>query len=147
PLVCYSFYENYVNKPTLEASLSRMEVVPVEWVGLIYPFQRILLVMAHVSAIVLLYKSGHARPLFRRLEAVGQTAFTNYILQSVICTLVFFAYGINYFAELEFYQVYLVVLAVWAVHLIVSPLWLRFFLYGPLEWVWRSLTYWHRQPF
>jgi uncharacterized protein len=147
PLVCYSFYHDYLTKPNLEAGLSRMEAVPVEWVNLIYPFQRILLVMAHVSAIILLYKAGYARPLFRRLEAVGQMAFTNYIMQSVICTLVFFGYGLNYYAELEFYQIYFVVLAIWALQLLVSPLWLRFFLYGPLEWVWRSLTYWRRQPF
>jgi uncharacterized protein len=147
PLVCYSFYEDYLNKPNLEAVLSRMEVVPVEWVGLIYPFQRILLVMAHVSAIILLYKSGRARPLFRSLEAVGQMAFTNYIMQSVICTWVFFGYGLNYFAELEFYQIYFVVLAIWALQLVVSPLWLKYFVYGPLEWVWRSLTYWRLQPF
>jgi uncharacterized protein len=147
PLVCYSFYDDYVNKPTLEATLSQMEVVPIEWVGLIYPFQRILLVMAHVSAIILLYKSGFARPLFRRLEAVGQMALTNYIMQSVICTLVFFGYGLNYFAELDFYQIYVVVLGIWALQLIVSPVWLKYFLYGPLEWFWRSLTYWHLQPF
>ena len=147
PLVCYSFYHDYLTRPNLEASLSRMEAVPVEWVGLIYPFQRILLVMAHVSAIVLLYKSGYARALFRRLEAVGQMAFTNYIMHSVICTLLFFGYGLNYYAELEFYQRYFVVLAIWILQLIVSPLWLRFFLYGPLEWLWRSLTYWHLQPF
>ena len=88
-----------------------------------------------------------SRPLFRRLEAVGQMAFTNYIMHSVICTFVFFGYGLNYYAELEFYEIYFVVLAIWALQLIVSPLWLRFFLYGPLEWVWRSLTYWRRQPF
>lgn len=147
PLVCYSFYHDYRSNPNLEAGLLRMKTVPIEWVNLIYPFQRILLVMAHVAAIILLYKSGYARPLFRRLEAVGQMAFTNYILQSVICTLVFFGYGLNYYAELEFYQIYFVVLAIWVLQLIVSPLWLRFFYYGPLEWVWRSLTYWHLQPF
>jgi uncharacterized protein len=147
PLVIYSYYHGYRYRPTLEASLLRMEAVPVEWTGLIYPFQRILLVMAHVSAVILLYKSGHAQKLFRRLEAVGQTAFTNYIMHSVICTLIFFGYGLNYYAELQYYQLYLIVLAIWALQLLVSPLWLRHFYYGPLEWVWRSLTYWHRQPF
>jgi uncharacterized protein len=147
PLACYSFYHDYVYHPNLEADLARMEAVPIEWVGLIYPFQRILLVMAHVSAIVLLYKSRYLQPLFRRLEAVGQMAFTNYIMQSVICTLVFFGYGLNYFAEMDFYQIYFVVLAIWALQLIVSPLWLRYFLFGPLEWLWRSLTYWRLQPF
>jgi uncharacterized protein len=147
PLATYSFYHSYLYSPNLEASLRRMELVPIEWVGLIYPFQRILLVMAHVAAIILLYKSRYAQTLFRCLEAVGQMAFTNYIMQSVICTLFFFGYGLNYFAELEFYQIYFVVLAIWIVQLIASPLWLRFFLFGPLEWVWRSLTYWKRQPF
>jgi uncharacterized membrane protein YeiB len=133
--------------PNYEAMLSRMETVPVDWVGLIYRFQRILLVMAHVSTIILLYKSRYVQPLFRRLEAVGQMALTNYIMQSVICTLVFFGYGLNYYAALDFYQIYFIVLAIWALQLIVSPLWLRFFFYGPLEWVWRSLTYWRRQSF
>ena len=147
PLATYSFYHSYLYSPNLEASLRRMELVPIEWVRLIYPFQRIFLVMAHVAAIILLYKSRYAQALFRCLEAVGQMALTNYIMHSVICTLFFFGYGLNYYAELEFYQIYFVVLAIWIVQLIVSPLWLRFFLFGPLEWVWRSLTYWKRQPF
>jgi uncharacterized protein len=147
PLAIYSFYHSFLYSPNLEASLRRMEFVPVEWVRLIYPFQRIFLVLAHVAAMILLYKSKYAQTLFRCLEAVGQMALTNYIMQSVICTFFFFGYGLNYFGELEFYQIYFVVVAVWIVQLIVSPLWLRFFLFGPLEWVWRSLTYWRRQPF
>jgi uncharacterized protein len=147
PLATFSFYHSYLYSPNLETSLSRMEVVPVEWVRLIYPFQRIFLVVAHVAAIILLYKANYAQKLFRSLEAVGQMALTNYIMHSVICTFVFFGYGLNYYAELEFYQIYFVVLAVWIVQLIVSPIWLRFFLFGPLEWVWRSLTYWKLQSF
>ncbi len=147
PLAVYSFYHSFLYSPNLETSLRRMELEPIQWVRLIYPFQRISLVMAHVAAIILLYKAKYGQLLFRCLEAVGQMAFTNYIMHSVICTLFFFGYGLNYYGELEFYQIYFVVLAVWIVQLIVSPLWLRFFLFGPLEWVWRSLTYWKWQPF
>jgi uncharacterized protein len=147
PLVCFSFYHDFHTRPNREAILSRLEAVPIEWTALIYPFQRILLVLAHVSAAILLYKAGCFKRLFRALEAVGQMAFTNYVMQSVICTLVFFGYGLNYFAEMEYYQIFSVVLGVWVFQLIVSPLWLRYFLYGPLEWVWRSLTYWRIQPF
>jgi uncharacterized protein len=50
-------------------------------------------------------------------------------------------------AELEFYRLCFVVLEIWALQLIAGPLWLRYFLYGPLEWLWRSLTYWRVQPF
>ena len=75
-------------------------------------------------------------------------AFTNYIMHSVICTLVFFGYGLNYYAELEFYQIVLRRASRSGLcNCSSAPLWLRFFLYGPLEWVWRSLTYWHLQPF
>jgi uncharacterized protein len=147
PLAMYSFYHSYLYRPNLEAMLRRMELVPIEWVRLIYPFQRILLVMAHVAAIILLYKSRYAQTLFRCLEAVGQMALTNYIMHSVICTLVFFGYGLNLYGELEFYQIYFVVAAIWILQLVVSPLWLRYFYFGPLEWVWRTLTYWRRQPF
>jgi uncharacterized protein len=147
PLAAYSFYHSYLYNPNLETSLRRLELVPIEWVRLIYPFQRILIVMAHVAAIVLLYKAKYVQTLFRCLEAVGQMALTNYIMQSVICTLFFFGYGLNYYGELEFYQIYFVVLAIWIVQLIASPIWLRFFRFGPLEWVWRSLTYWKLQPF
>jgi uncharacterized protein len=146
PLVTYSFYHHYLYHPNLEANLARMEQVPVEWTGLIYPFQRILLVLAHSSALILLYKSQLLPRLFHSLIAVGQMAFTNYIMHSVICTLFFFGYGLNYYAELEFYQIYLVVLAIWILQLIISPLWLHYFLFGPLEWLWRSLTYWRLQP-
>jgi len=147
PLATYSFYHGYLYSPNLEAILRRMELVSIQWVGLIYPFQRILLVMAHVAVFILLYKRRVAQTLFRCLEAVGQMAFTNYIMHSVICTLFFFGYGLNYYAELEYYKIYFVVLAIWIVQLIVSPLWLRYFLFGPLEWVWRGLSYWQRQPF
>ena len=94
-----------------------MLTTPIEWTGAIYPFQRILLVMAHASALILMYKAGVFRRLFRRLEAVGQMAATNYVMQSIICTLVFFGYGLNWFGELQFYQLYFVVLAIWVLQI------------------------------
>lgn len=146
PLVIYSNYYAFHHFSTLEANLARMEEVPINWVNLIYPFQRILLVMAHAAALILLYKSGVIQGLMNRLVAVGRMAFTNYISHSVICTLFFFGYGLNYYAELAFYQIYVVVLAIWTFQLIISPIWLKYFLFGPLEWLWRSLTYWKVQP-
>lgn len=147
PLVIYSSYHYFVTYSTLEANLKRMEEVSIDWVNLIYPFQRILLVMAHTAALILLYKSKAMQGLFRRLEAVGQMAFTNYIMHSIICTLFFFGYGLNYYGVFEFYQIYYLAFAIWILQLILSPIWLRHFYFGPLEWVWRSLTYWKLQPF
>lgn len=146
PLVIYNEYYDFKNFSTLEANLALMERVPIQWTGLIYPFQRLLLVVAHASGIILMYQAGLASGLFRRLEAVGQMAFTNYIMHSLICTWFFFGYGLNYYGELEYYQLYFLVAAIWIAQLIISPIWLRSFRFGPLEWMWRSLTYGRLQP-
>ncbi len=145
-LVTYNFYYGYKNIPNSAAFMIYFEQHPISWIGLIYPLQRILLVMAHASLIILLIQSGAVQGLLNRLGAVGQMAFTNYVMHTLICTFVFFGYGLNQYAEWEFYQLYLLVAAIWTLQLIVSPIWLRYYQFGPLEWVWRSLTYWKRQP-
>ena len=147
PLVTFNFYYGYSQHiADTDGFIRYMEQNPILWAGLIYPFQRILLVMAHASLIILVIQSGWVPGLLNRLSAVGQMAFTNYVMHTVICTLFFFGYGLNYYAELEFYQLYYVVATIWAIQLIASPIWLRHFYFGPLEWAWRSLTYWQRQP-
>src|SRR5262249_12275628 len=80
-----------------------------------------------------------------RLAAVGRMAFSNYIFTSVVCSIFFD--GFRFFCKLQRYQLYGVVLFVWVIILVVSPIWLRHFRFGPLEWLWRSLTYWKKQPF
>jgi uncharacterized protein len=82
----------------------------------------------------------------RNLSAVGQMALTNYLTQSLICMVLFTGAGFALFGQLERYQLYYAVAAIWIAQLIWSPLWLRRFRFGPLEWLWRSLTYWQRQP-
>jgi uncharacterized protein len=81
-----------------------------------------------------------------RTAAVGRMAFSNYIAHSVIFGFVFYGYGLNLFDKLQRYQLYYVVPVLWMFSLIWSPMWLRHFRFGPLEWGWRSLTYWQRQP-
>jgi uncharacterized protein len=147
PLVLFDFYYSFVNTPNLAATLVHMEQHPIVWVNAIYPFQRILLVLAHTSLIMLMIRSGVLSRFFGKLAAVGQMAFTNYIMHTVICTLFFFGYGLNFYATLEYYQIFYLVLAIWVLQIYLSPLWLRYFYFGPLEWLWRSLTYWKIQPF
>jgi uncharacterized protein len=82
----------------------------------------------------------------KALANVGQMAFSNYLLQSIICTLFFYGYGFGYYNKLKFHQLYYVVGSVWLFQLIASSIWLRYFRFGPFEWLWRSLTYWKKQP-
>lgn len=146
PAVTYSFWYGYTHTPNIEALLRFMETHPINWVNLIYPIQRILLVMAHCSLLMVLWQRGAFQWLFARLRAVGQMALTNYLMQSVLCTLFFFGYGLGFYERFAFYQVYYVVFAVWVLQLAYSPVWLRYFRFGPMEWVWRTLTYWKVQP-
>ena len=81
------------------------------------------------------------------LAAVGRLALTNYLLQSLIGTFVFYGHGLGLYGRLERTEQIGVVVTVWALQLIASPLWLRVFRFGPLEWIWRSLTYGKLQPF
>jgi uncharacterized protein len=106
----------------------------------------LLVSLAYTSLVMLWFLGGRFKGLSRRLSAVGRMAFTNYILQSLICTLLFYGHGLGWFGHAERWQQLLVVFAVWAVILLLSPWWLARFRYGPLEWLWRSLTYWQRQP-
>lgn len=111
-----------------------------------YQLARIGTTFGHMSLLLLVCKSGLFEGLRSRLAAIGQMAFSNYIAHSIVYGLVFYGYGLNLFDKLQRYQLYLVVLGMWTFSLIVSPIWLRHFRFGPLEWCWRSLTYWKRQP-
>jgi uncharacterized protein len=91
--------------------------------------------------------SGRAEWLQRRFRAVGRMALTNYLLQSVICTTLFYSYGFALYGRLGRGPLLLVVAAVWLFELALSPVWLRFFHMGPVEWVWRSLAEGRRKPF
>ena len=99
-----------------------------------------------VGVVMLTLKSGLALDLTSRLSAVGRLAFTNYILQTVICTTVFYGHGLGLFGSIDRSGQLLVVFAVWGFQLWLSPLWLRSFRFGPLEWLWRSLVYMKVQP-
>lgn len=105
-----------------------------------------LLMLAYVSAICLLA----LRPAWgRRLQAlapVGQMALTNYLLQSIIATTIFYGYGLALFGKVG--AAWGIVLTV-VIYLLLIPFshwWMKRFLYGPAEWLWRSMTYWKWQP-
>lgn len=112
-----------------------------------YEISRALRAIGFFGLIMLLFKSNWFKWLFKIMQPVGQMAFTNYIMQSILCGLFFYGIGFGYFGKLERYQVYFVVAAVWTIEITWSHIWLRYFLFGPFEWCWRSLTYWKKQPF
>jgi uncharacterized protein len=107
----------------------------------------ILVSLGWVSAMMLASRVAALLVLTRRLAAVGRMAFTNYILHTAICTTVFYGHGFGLFGKVDRTGQFAIVLAIWALQLVISPIWLKYFLFGPLEWLWRSLTYWQWEPF
>ena len=73
-------------------------------------------------------------------------AFSNYLLQTIVCTTLFYGHGLGLFGSLERWAQALLVTGLWVLALLISPLWLRRVRFGPIEWLWRSLTYWQIQP-
>jgi uncharacterized protein len=112
-----------------------------------YELTRVLRTIGFVGLLLMLHKSGLFTWLFKLLQPVGQMAFTNYLMQSLIMGLIFNGYGLGLFGKLHRYETYLVVGGVWLLQIIYSNIWLRHFRFGPFEWLWRSLTYWKVQPF
>lgn len=90
-----------------------------------------------------------ARPqswLYGSLAATGQMALTNYLMQTIICTTIFYGHGLGLFGSVERTGQILIVFAIWAAQLLWSPWWLARFRFGPFEWLWRSMTYLRAQP-
>ena len=80
------------------------------------------------------------------LAPVGRMALTNYLLQSIVCTLIFYGYGLGYFEQLPRAWQVPFVLVFFALQVAFSHWWLARFRYGPMEWIWRGCTYGRRPP-
>ncbi len=139
PIVIYGVYRNYQADWSFEYSM---------YLGSQFNYWGSLFVgMGYICLIMLLSKSQRLSGLVSRFAAVGQMALTNYIMQSVICVLIFFGIGLGLFGQLERTSQFLIVLGVWVLQVLWSRPWLAKYRFGPLEWVWRSLTYGKKQPF
>ncbi len=116
--------------------------------GMVYDYlASVLVALGHVGLVMLVCRSGVLTWLRERLAAVGRMAFTNYLLQSLICTTIFYGYGLGLYGHVERAALQLFTLGVWVIQLLWSKWWLERFHMGPFEWCWRSLTYWKRPAF
>jgi uncharacterized protein len=102
--------------------------------------------LGHIGLVVLATRNGWLGRLEARLAAAGRMAFTNYIAQTLICITLFYGFGFGLFGSLCRLELALLAVAIWILQLWWSPRWLEHFRFGPLEWLWRSLTYRHGQP-
>jgi uncharacterized protein len=102
--------------------------------------------LAWVAAVMLVCRHGLFPRLTGALAQVGRMALSCYLLQTIICTTIFYGHGLGLYGRVERIGQIAITVAVWAELLWFCPWWMRRFRFGPFEWLWRSLTYWRLQP-
>ncbi len=122
-----------------------------EWQSLIAVVGQTLgapaLALSYAAAIILLvqHDTWHAR--LAPLAAVGRMALSNYLLQSLVATTLFYGYGFGLFGKVGPALGILITLAIFGAQIPLSVWWMGRFQFGPVEWLWRTLTYLRPQPF
>lgn len=119
-------------------------VVPFD---LFFPIERLLLAVGYASLIIALLQVKFLNWLWRTFAITGQMAFTNYFLQTILCTFFFYGYGLGYFGRMLQAKLYLTVAEISLLQISFSIVWLKYFTMGPVEWLWRCLIYKKRLPF
>ncbi|MCP5111681.1 MAG: DUF418 domain-containing protein, partial [bacterium] len=100
----------------------------------------------YACSVVLLFRGGWGRRLLTPFAAVGRMALTNDLMQSILCTTVFYGFGLALFGKVSPLAGLLLALGIYAAQVAISNLWVRMFRFGPAEWLWRSITYGRPQP-
>lgn len=140
PLALYACYLGYSSGWSVQAYFSHWGIMPFTIIA------STIMVIAYVAGISWLCKKQWAMPLQLRIQAMGQTALSNYLLQSLIGTTVMYGYGLGLWGELARWQLLVLMLLIWGLQLYLSPLWLRYFRQGPVEYLWRCMTYFSLEP-
>ncbi|MCK5168310.1 MAG: DUF418 domain-containing protein [Bacteroidales bacterium] len=137
-IVGFGLYKNFIHNFSMEYSF---------FLGSQFNYWGSMLVsLGYIGLVMLLIKSFEKGWLANSLQAVGQTALSNYLIQTIIGTFIFYGHGLALFGKVDRWQQIVIVFGIWALQLIISPIWIRNFKFGPFEWLWRSLTYWKFQP-
>ncbi len=104
------------------------------------------MMLGYMAWVVRGLQSPVLAPLLGWLAPAGRMALTNYLTQSLVCTWIFFGYGLGHFEQLPRAWQVPFCLALFAVQVLASRWWLTRFRFGPAEWLWRTLTYLKLQP-
>ena len=104
------------------------------------------LAMVYVALFMLLFQSAKGKKIMSVLAPVGKMAFSNYIAQTLIGNFVFLGAGLGYLGQVGPVYFTMFGIVIFILQIIISTIWLRYFNYGPIEWIWRSATYKKWQP-
>lgn len=95
----------------------------------------------YATSVVLLMRLPFWKKLLTPLTFVGRLSLSNYLFQSIVCTLLFYGYGIGLYGKVQPFEGFLLTVGIFIVQIVLSYFWLKKFRFGPFEWMWRTLTY------
>ncbi len=99
----------------------------------------------YISLIAFCFQKGYVQWLTRAIQRTGRMALTNYLMQSVIATTIFFSYGLGLYGQVDIVQGMMLTVGIYGVQVVWSYFWLKYYRFGPMEWLWRTLTYGKKQ--
>ncbi len=114
--------------------------------GNIFHYSQFILCAGYVGLFVKLVEKQWFTKFFGWLAGLGKMALTNYIMHSAILSFIFFGYGGAMLGQVPRSEQMGIVVVIIAVQAVLCPIWLRYFNFGPLEWLWRCMTYMKLQP-
>ena len=121
-------YEKYISKKALPYNF-------------LFPVERLLMCLGYASLVLWILRMNIMKWFWKAMAAAGRMAFTNYIMQTIICTFFFYGYGFSYFGHMKQWELYFMVAEIALVQVVFSVFWLRYYQLGPVEWLWRCLIY------
>ena len=111
-----------------------------------FPLERSFMAIGYAGLVIFFLSIGLLNRLWKAFSCVGRLALTNYLVQSLLCTIFFYGYGMGYYGRLTQLQLYFIVAEIILVQIVFSVLWLKYYNYGPAEWLLRRLSYGKRLP-
>lgn len=138
PLGMLLMLASFLLQPTLDQSDIDLTLATAFSLGML---GSALMCLGYAGWMIRGLQSPAIAPLLGWLAPAGRMALTNYLAQSLICTLIFYGYGLGYFEQLPRVWQVPFALTLFALQVLISRWWLRHFRFGPAEWLWRTLTY------
>jgi uncharacterized protein len=118
---------------------------PSDWNDILYKllfsFGQVNLSFAYISILTMAYSSALGKKLMVGLKFVGRMSFSSYLSQTIIGITIFYPYAIGLFNEYSLWQIELMAVLIYVLQVFFAKVWLTYFSFGPLEWLWRCLTY------
>lgn len=144
-VLIYGLVLGFIGNAMLASVMEMNAIFPPSALGIVgiigYAVGVVSLALSFIAVITTLWQKESWRRLLTYLAPVGRMALTNYLLQTVICVLLFYGYGFGLFGRFGAVAATLIAVVIFVFQILISALWLKYFNYGPMEWIWRQLTY------